>query len=120
MNRRATQLAAGPVALLLAGCAADVPGSSTDFDESAGVVRVKVLGDGFVETAGERVPLESVILTLRQRARAMSRDERARFVVQLDAAPFAATADAKKRTAADLDRMLRELQIMGIQQVRYL
>ncbi len=117
MTRLAT-LFAGAV---LAACATDLPpGAKTEFDESAGVVEVTALGDGFVRFRGERVPLEAAVLTLRQRARAMTRDERARFVVQLLAAPNAADEATKQRTARDLDRLLNEVQIMGFPQARYL
>ena len=102
----------------LAACSGSTP-YRTEFDASAGEVEVTALGDGFVLTLDGRVPLEAAILTLRQRTRAMSADALLRFVVHLNAAPVDAP-DAPARAGADLDRLLGELQIMGVRQIRYL
>lgn len=100
-------------------CVGDAP-YRTSFDESGGHIEIVVLGDGFVRSEGERQPLEAIVLTLRQRTRAMSKEERLRFVVQLLHEPGIVDASARRRAATDLDRLLGELQVMGVRQVRYL
>lgn len=105
--------------LALSACTAD-NNYRTEFDASAGEVEVSVLGDGFVRMHGERVPFEAAVLTLRQRARAMSAGELSRFVVHLKATPIGDSTAVSEHVAADLDRMLGQLQVMGITQVRYL
>ena len=72
-----------------AACASETPelDHATVFDESAGKVVVVVCGDAFVRCGERRLPLDAMVLELRQRTRAMSRDEVSRFVVQLLAEP---------------------------------
>ena len=103
---------------LLAACTG-AP-ASTDFDESGGVYEIAVHGDGFVRFEGERVPLEAAVLTLRQRLRPMAVADRARIVVQLRRAPVSDDAEVARQIASDLDRLLQQCQIMGVQQARYL
>ena len=114
-----------PATLLLlavcAACATDAPGGvSAAFDDGGDVIEVVALGDGFVRFSGERVPLEALVLTLRQRTRAMSKEERARLAVQLKFGPHSDDPAIKARMAADLDRLLGQLQIMGVGHARYL
>ncbi|HEB54016.1 MAG TPA: hypothetical protein ENI87_12245, partial [bacterium] len=79
MNARAA-IAGG---LLLAACAGGAP-VTTAFDRSAGEVEVRLHGDGFVTSAGRRMPLERFVLELRQRVRSMDQDDvRGRFVVRV-------------------------------------
>ncbi|MCA8948302.1 MAG: hypothetical protein KDE27_02295 [Planctomycetes bacterium] len=112
---RAATLLSG--ALLVAACAGDP--YRTAFDASAGEATVVVLGDGFVRVGADRMPLEEFVLALRQRTRGMTRDERARFVVRVLSAREHDPAK-RAREARDLDRLLGELQIMGVTQVQYL
>ncbi|HEU4418484.1 MAG TPA: hypothetical protein VFT55_06065 [Planctomycetota bacterium] len=105
-------------AMVLPACASEAP-ANVSFDSSAGLVVVDVLGDGFVRSADRRMPLEALVLELRQRTRRMSPDERSRFVVQLRADPSPGP-EAGSRAQQDLNRLLDQLQIMGVLQVRYL
>ena len=108
-----------PLAAWLAGCASDAP-AGIDFDSSAGLVVVDVAGDGFVRCGERRLPLEALVLELRQRTRAMSKEQMVRFVVQLRADPQAAGSEAAARAQASMNRLVDELTIMGVRQVRYL
>jgi len=110
------------LAALLAACVSETPELTrrTNFDASAGEVEITVCGDGFVRSAGRRVPLEAIVLELRQRTRAMKKDELARFVVHLLAEPQPAGSDAAARLGKGLERLLLELDIMDVGQVRYL
>ncbi|HEX6813275.1 MAG TPA: hypothetical protein VF384_16760 [Planctomycetota bacterium] len=103
---------------LLGACASEAP-AETSFDSSAGLVVVEVLGDGFVRCEGRRVPLDTVVLELRQRTRRMTHDELGRFVVQLRA-ERSTGPEAAEGTQQSMDRLLGELQKMGVRQVRYL
>ena len=105
-------------AVLLGACASEAP-ANTSFDSSAGLVIVDVLGDGFVRSADRRMPLEAFVLELRQRTRKMSPDELSRFVVQLRADPLPGP-EAAACAQQGMNRLLREFQIMGVRQVRYL
>lgn len=105
--------------LVLAACAADQP-VSTAFDRSAGYVVVEVLGDGFVRTGGRRLPLEALVLELRQEARRMSADALSRFVVRLRVAPEIVDGAAAKTAQDGLNMLVDQLMIMGIRQVEFL
>ncbi len=107
---------------VLAACASEMPEltQKTIFDASAGEVEVTVCGDGFVRSAGRRVPLEAIVLELRQRTRAMKKDELRRFVVHLLVEPQAAGSAAAARAGQGVDRLLLELDVMDVGQVRYL
>lgn len=100
---------------MFAACAADAP--STSFDSSAGLVAVDIAADGFVRADGRRIPLEACVLELRQRTRAMTAGELSRFVVQLrtDAQEPGSETEANVRHA--LNRLLDELQVMGVRQI---
>ncbi|HZN39217.1 MAG TPA: hypothetical protein VFD82_10465 [Planctomycetota bacterium] len=106
-------------AALLGACASEAP-ANTSFDSSAGLVVVDVLGDGFVRSAERRMPLEAFVLELRQRTRRMSREDlKRRFVVQLRADPLPGP-EAAARAQQGFERLLHELEVMGVRQVRYL
>ncbi len=105
------------VAFLLGACATDTP-QGTTFDSSAGLVVVDIAGDGFVRCGDRRIPLEAIILELRQRTRRMTSDELARFVVQLRMEPQAEGSDAARNASAALNRLLRELDIMDVGQAK--
>jgi len=110
------------LAAVLAACASELPEltQKTVFDASAGEVEVTVCGDGFVRSAGRRLPLEAIVLELRQRTRAMRKDELARFVVHLLVETQPAGSDAAARTGQGVERLLLELDIMDVGQVRVL
>lgn len=101
----------------LAACAAAAP--VTGFDSSAGAVLVEIAADGFVTSDGRRMPLEALVLRLRQRTRSMTEDERSRFVVHLRIAAALARDDgaAGQRAKADMNRLVDQLFIMGVRQV---
>jgi len=105
---------------LFAGCASETPelDRAVVFDESAGVVAITVLGDGFVRVGEKRMPLDAIALELRQRTRAMSKDDLMRFVVQLFTEPQLPGSEAADVARHGVDRLFRELQIMGVRQIR--
>ena len=105
--------------LLLAACASEAP-VATGFDSSAGLVVVDVAGDGFVRTGDRRLPLEALVLELRQRTRAMSAEDLQKFVVRLRADPQAPRSQEAQRAQAAMNRLVDELMIMGVRQVVYL
>ena len=79
------------LALALGACASD-DGVVTEFDYSAGLVEVEVLGDGFVRVDERRIPLEALVLELRQATRAMARSELLRYVVRVRLAKVASSS----------------------------
>lgn len=104
--------------LVWGGCVSDAPyGVGAVFEGSAGEVVVTVLGDGFVRAEGERVPLEALVLSLRQRTRTMSKEARSQFVVRLQSEPHDPTEEAQARADADCNRLLDQLYIMNVGQV---
>lgn len=105
------------VLLGLAACAANEP-DGIDFDQSAGLVAVDVGADGFVTCDGRREPWEACVLALRQRTRTMTPDELARFVVQLRVVTSGDDEQEEARAMRDRDRLLDQLDIMGVQQAR--
>lgn len=107
-------------AVLLAACATDEPTVvSAGFDASAGLVEVFVAGDGFVTSGRERMPFDAFVLRMRQRTRAMTKDEIDRFVVHIRLAPAIPEAQAIAASKS-MNRMLDELRVMGVKQARYL
>lgn len=103
------------VVLPFAACASDAP--KTDFDSSAGMAKVVVAADGFVRLDGQRMPWEAAVLTLRQRARTLpAADLAERFVVEVSDLPQG-DEDAQRRTSDAVNRLLDQLQIMGVRQV---
>lgn len=114
-----TRRALAALAPLLAACATDTP-TSTEFDRSAGYVVVEVGGDGFVRAGDRRLPLDALVLELRQRARAMTADERSRFVVRLKPAAGLDGEGAQRAARDGLNRFVDQLMIMGIRQIEFL
>ncbi|MFY9341946.1 MAG: hypothetical protein WAT39_05630 [Planctomycetota bacterium] len=106
--------------VLLAACASEQPAGTSGFDDSAGVVEVAVAGDDFVLCGGERLPLDAFVLRLRQRTRAMTRDQLNRFVVHIRMAADIPAGEPAKVAYANKNRLLDELHVMGVTQVRYL
>lgn len=113
MNRAATIL------LLLGACATNEP-VGIEFDHSAGLVVVDVAADGFVTCGGRRVPWEALVLELRQRTRVMTGDEMERFVVHLRLPSHPEGSEAAAGVNALRDRLLDQLQIMGVRQAKCL
>ncbi len=105
--------------VLCAACAANEP-ARPDFDNSAGLVVIDVAGDGFVRVGDRREPWEAVVLELRQRTRAMTADEMQRFVVHLRADPQPAGSNERAVAQKTMNRLVAELEIMGVRQVKYL
>ncbi|MBX3465014.1 MAG: hypothetical protein KF830_17735 [Planctomycetes bacterium] len=105
--------------LLLGACAGNQP-EPDGFDSSAGLVTVDVGGDGFVRTDGRRMPAEAAVLALRQRTRAMTAEELGRFVVHLRADRQQAGSEAAAQCQTTINRLVDELVIMGVRQVKFL
>lgn len=104
----------------LLACASEEGAPRTSFDDSKGRAVVTARGNDFVELDGERMPLDEAVLRLRFRTRALPADDlQLRFVVQLLASP-SGDADTDRSIHAQLERLLDELRIMGVKQVRYL
>lgn len=116
MTRRAST--ATCLALALGACASD-DGIVTDFDYSAGLVEVEVLGDGFVRVDERRIPLEALVLELRQATRDMARSELLRYVVRVRLARVQSGVAARSQQGSRA-RLLNELEIMGVRQIVYL
>lgn len=116
MNSRAANIV---TALLLAACASEEPASPASFDDSLGRVVIVVAADGFVRCDGTRMPLEAAVLALRQRTRQMSPDDMLRFVVQLDGEPQAPDSAAAETVQRAKNRLVDELYVMGVRQIRY-
>lgn len=116
MNARSSVL---PVAALLTACAVDEP-AATAFDRSAGQAEVEVAGDGFGRLEGERLPLDAIVLRLRQQMRTLSADQRARFVVRLRLHPGVAGDEAAAAARAGMNRLVDEAWVMGVRQIEYL
>jgi hypothetical protein len=117
MNARGAVLLSFAMA---AACASDEPATISGFDSSAGLVEVFVGDDGFVTSAGERLPYDEFVLRMRQRTRAMSADELQRFVVQIRLAPGLADDEAKAAAWVRMNRLLDELVLMGVRWAKLL
>jgi hypothetical protein len=100
--------------LLLAACASAEP-----LDVSLGAateqIAVTVLGGGFVQSGGQRLPREAFVLALRQRVRAMPAEAVAGLRVEIGVA-----SDSGDSGGQDAAWLIDQLYIMGIQQARYL
>lgn len=118
MSTRRGTLWAGPLAVLLAGllagCATE-PAPQSVFDGTATSHELVVLGDGFVRTGARRIPLEAAVLELRLQTRALPPAERNALVVHVRLAPSPGPT-----APTDWNRLLRELEILGIKQLRLL
>lgn len=102
------------IALLLSACASDEPDApSASF--SGERIDVKVYGDGFVQCAAGRVPLEAFVLTMRQRMRALGPGHASSLWVHVDV-----DRDGGAPARAGVDQLLQELYNMGVRQVEYL
>ena len=77
-------------------------------------IQVVVYGDGFVRTNGRKMPLDSLVLELRQRVRTMGRVERGglRIEINVDLDGGLSARDA-------CERLVDQLQIMGIMNVAF-
>lgn len=106
------------VAAALAACASG-PSVDTQFDYSAGLVTVELHGDGFVAVDSRRIPLEALVLELRQATRKMERSELLRYVVRIRLAKVKG-GEAARLQQGSRARLLNELEIMGVRQIVYL
>lgn len=97
------------LALGLCACAGD---PSVAMDLSGTQVEVTVLGDGFVRADGKRVPLEEFVLRMRQRLRALPEDERIALWVRVRVEQGSGPGARR-----EVDRLLEELNLMGVRQV---
>ena len=91
----------------------------TQFDARAGLVTVQIGGDGFVLCDGRRLPLEALVLELRQQTRRMDRADLLRYVVRIRLGDVADGDGASNQQQARA-RLLDELEIMGVRQIVYL
>ena len=100
------------LAVPFAACASQEPVASIPSAEPSLVI--DVAGDGFVRIGERRIPLDTAILELRQRARTMTAAERERFVVQLRTDRQQEGSDAARIASEGVDRLMLELQVMGV------
>ena len=92
-----------------------------EFDQSAGLAEVFVGDDGFGVYEGERQPLDLVVLKLRWRTRALDLEARRhRFVARLLPVEKTMSPEVAERVQAAMNRLVDELHVMGVLQVRYL
>ena len=101
---------------VLGACASNEPIVTLPGGEPS--IVIDVAGDGFVRVGERRVPLEAIVLELRQRARAMTAEERARFVVQLRVDPQPRGSEAERVASRGRDRLVTEIDIMEFGVVR--
>lgn len=111
MNARVVTFAVA----LVAACSTSEPAPKS-FDDSRGQVVIVVGNDGFVRCDDRRIPLEAAVLELRQRTRTMSTDDLGHFVVDVSTAPQPDQHAADAARAA-MNRLVDELQVMGVRQV---
>jgi hypothetical protein len=107
-------------ALAAAGCASQPADELPHFDQSVGLVEVELDGGEFGRCDGDRLPFEAIVLRLRQRVRPLSADDRKRFVVEVRLAPHPFGSAAGRRAERQLNRLVDELHIMEVEQVRLL
>jgi hypothetical protein len=106
-------------AVLCVACASEEP-SVPAFDASSGEVEVRVGPDGFGVFEGRRLPVDAIVLQLRQRLRTLSAEARRTFVVRIlptDDVRAGATAAAAQQ---QMNRLVDELYVMGVLQVKYM
>lgn len=103
--------------LVWVGCTATEPNQPTAFDHSGGEARVVLAADGFGTLDGERMPLEAIVLRLRLRTRAMAPEQLRGFVVWLFVPAEVADAAAERRVMESKERMVLEIDIMGVRQL---
>lgn len=108
------------VLLLFAACVASEPAAPSLPDGSGGVVTVDFGGDQFVHYDGERQPYDAFVVRMRQRLRGMDGAQRATFVVELRLREGVVDPEAMRRVEVEMNRCLDELEIMGVQHVRWL
>lgn len=101
---------------LLPACSTEAP-YETAFDQSGGTIDVEVLGDGFVRSGNRRLPLDLLVLELRQRMRTIDDGLRDRIVVRLKVAPGIVAGPQAKVAREGLNRLIDELGIMDVGQV---
>jgi hypothetical protein len=115
MNPRCTSAAAATVVAavaLLAACAsepgADAARQAAEMQPVTEKIDVRMLGGGFVSTGGRRIPVDALVLELRQRTRTMDATARRGLLVDV-----AVADDAAANADRDLSRLLDQLQILG-------
>ena len=118
MTRFQASALALAVALSMTSCASDNV-VETQFDASAGTVTVELLGDGFVRVGDRRIPLDAIVLELRQLFRRMDRADVLRYVVRIRLADIDSSVAVRAQQASRA-RLLGELEIMGVRQIVYL
>ena len=102
------------LAALLAGCVGPED-TGWPIDESGEHVTVTVLDNDWVRVAERRLPVDLFLLEMRQRTRPLPPEEARRMIVHiLVEAP--ATLDVQPI----VDRLVEQLFIAGIRQIRYL
>lgn len=98
--------------LLLAACESGPSLAPVDGSQKS---EVRLLGGGFCEFEGDRIPVERYILIMRLRLREGGDEIRRRAFVHLHVDP-----EAEGSVGADRDRVIDELYAMGVRQIRYL
>jgi len=105
------------VAALLAACATDEPATIGVAASVRTSATVTLLGDDFALLDGERMPLDAVVLRLRWRVRAMSKEQLATFGVQIVVGE-GVPESAARRVVADRGRLIDELDVMEVGYVK--
>lgn len=98
------------LALVPLACASEV-----ELAPAAEHLSVLVLGDGFVRSEQRRIPLELFVLELRQRVRAMAKEEVAGLRVHIDVDP-----EGGEPAMRGAEQLVDQLQVMGVRQVQLL
>lgn len=95
------------VLLLLTGCASN-EAAAPHPDFSGERLDIRIERGGFVDFAGERVPLEECILRLRQRQRSLTKAQRKDIWVHLEV-----VRQPDPQLPRDQERLLQELRYLG-------
>ena len=98
---------------LLVGCGA-TPSTLPNMPAVAEGIEVVVYGNGFVRVDGRRMPLDLLVLDLRQRVRTMESSERGGLRVEINV-----DLDGGLPARDACERLVDQLQIMGIMNVAF-
>lgn len=98
---------------LLVGCQTNQP-TLPNMPAVAERIEVEVYGDGFVRIDGRRMPLDLLVLDLRQRVRTMDSGQRGGLRIEINV-----DLDGGLPARDACERLVDQLQIMGIMNVAF-
>jgi hypothetical protein len=104
-------------AALLAACASEMPTNVGVAEGITTMAVVTLLGGDFALLDGVRMPFDAVVLRLRLRTRAMSKDELATFGVHVVVGKDVPES-AEPRVVADRGQLIDELGVMRVGYVK--